>query len=413
MGKLLRYSCCLCSSIFVCYFSFCLPVEAKSSGNCPDCKSFSKEVTRSDQLPENIQGSENSCYLTGYVQSLVDMHFLDSRVQVVVEDGVAYLFSLPVDTVVSTAIIDFIRDLPFISSVEVCDCSYQECCKRSAYRNGCPALPKQKALGTEIVFGKEGLWLPQNTILFAPLIADPRQVTNSAGIRFNEKVIGNRVGSAIFGGDFILLRLFDVTPLHGDLDIGIQGGVFSVFDLDHPDSCMVNSDFFVAGLLGFAVDKWSLRFRLWHLSSHLGDEFLLTHPNFPRFNLSDEGVDLFVSLRYNAQIRVYGGLGYIVSRDLTFPERPLYIEAGAELRPFGLREGNLHAQPIFAMHFRFWEEQKFGIDQTYIVGMEWSKFRDVGRKIRAFVEYHQGFSKEGQFVREPCNYYGFRLTYGF
>ncbi|EPP30413.1 hypothetical protein CP8484711_0528B, partial [Chlamydia psittaci 84-8471/1] len=75
-----------------------------------------------------------------------------------------------------------------------------------SYREDRPILPKQKALGTEIVCGKEGVWLPQNTILFAPLIADPRQVTNSAGIRFNEKVVGNRVGSAIFGGDFILLR---------------------------------------------------------------------------------------------------------------------------------------------------------------------------------------------------------------
>ncbi|WP_032739943.1 DUF1207 domain-containing protein, partial [Chlamydia psittaci] len=85
----------------------------------------------------------------------------------------------------------------------------------------------------------------------------------------------------------------------------------------------VNSDFFVAGLLGFAVDKWSFRLRLWHLSSHLGDEFLLTHPDFPRFNLSDEGIDVFASLHYNPQIRLYGGVGYIISRDLTFPERPL------------------------------------------------------------------------------------------
>ncbi len=411
MGRLLRYGCRFCSLVFIGYFSSCVTAGAQEAGRCPDCESFKKAVHRSDQLPENIQESENGCYLTGYVQALVDMHFLDSCTQVVVENNVAYLFSLPVDTVLSNAIIEFIKDLPFIASVEICTRSYQECCK--SYREDRPILPKQKALGTEIVCGKEGVWLPQNTILFAPLIADPRQVTNSAGIRFNEKVVGNRVGSAIFGGDFILLRLFDVSRFHGDVDIGIQGGVFSVFDLDHPDSCMVNSDFFVAGLLGFAVDKWSFRLRLWHLSSHLGDEFLLTHPDFPRFNLSDEGIDVFASLHYNPQIRVYGGVGYIISRDLTFPERPLYIEAGAELRPFGLREGNLHAQPIFAMHFRFWEEQHFGIDQTYILGMEWSKFRDVGRKIRAFVEYHQGFSKEGQFVREPCNYYGFRLTYGF
>ncbi|EPP35423.1 hypothetical protein CP10139811_1016 [Chlamydia ibidis] len=411
MGKRLFCSCCFCGFLFISGILCSSEVATRQTHSCPDCESLSKSVGRADQLPENVCASDDSCYFTGYVQALIDMHFLDSSAQVVVENSTAYLFSLPVDYALSEAIISFVRDLPFISSVEVCDRPYHDYCQVVADAHS--RLPREKGIGTEIVCGKEGVWLPQNTILFSPLIADPRQVTNSAGIRFNDKVVGNRVGSAIFGGDFILLRLFDVTRFHGDLDIGIQGGVFSVFDLDHPEACMVNSDFFVAGLLGFAVNQWSFRFRLWHLSSHLGDEFILTHPKFPRFNLSDEGVDLFASLRYNDQIRVYGGLGYIISRDLSFPEKPVYVEAGAELRPFGLREGNLHAQPIFAMHFRFWEEQNFGIDQTYILGMEWSKFQDFGRKIRAFVEYHQGFSKEGQFVREPCNYYGFRLTYGF
>lgn len=388
-------------------------LDAKTPRSCLDCQSFRKSVTRTGQLPENIQGSESGCYLTGYVQSLLDMHFLDSHTQVIVEGGTAYLFSLPADTTLANAIIDFVKDISFISSVEVCHESYEHACRSCGRYGEYPPLPQRKVIGSRIVFGKEGVWLPQNTILFAPLVADPRQVANSAGIRFNDKVVGNRVGATIFGGDFVILRIFDLSRFHGDLDIGLQGGVFSVFDLDHPDACMVNSDFFIASVFGFAVDRWSYRLRLWHLSSHLGDEFLLAHPNFPRFNLSDEGVDFFVSLRYNEQIRVYGGLGYIISRDLSFPEKPLYVEAGAEIRPFGLRDDNVHAQPIFAMHFRFWEEQNFGIDQTYILGMEWSKFRDIGRKIRAFVEYHQGFSKEGQFVREPCNYYGFRITYGF
>lgn len=406
MRKAFRFY-CYWSGLFLCGYFGSSPRNLGAS--CLECEYQNKATLRTDQLPENLWSDEDSCFLTGYTQALLDMHFLDSRTQVIVENNTAYLFSLPVDAILSEAIINFIKELPFISAIEVCVRPYRE----SLCQGNTPLLPKEKSLGTYIVCGKEGVWLPQNTLLFAPLIADPRQVTNSAGIRFNEKVIGNRVGSAIFGGDFVFLRLFDVSRFHGDLDIGLQGGVFSVFDLDHPEACMVNSDFFVSGVLGFAVHKWSYRLRLWHLSSHLGDEFLLTHPAFPRYNLSDEGIDLFVSYRYTPHIRLYGGVGYIISRDLTFPERPLYCEWGAELRPFGLRESNLHAQPIFAMHFRCWEEQHFGIDQTYILGMEWAKFQDVGRKVRAFLEYHQGFSKEGQFVREQCNYYGFRLSYGF
>lgn len=397
----------LCCAFFLTSVSF-----AQSPKTCQQCRGKSKEVIRSDQLPAQILESDSDCFHTGYVQALLDMHFLDSQCQVVVNSGVAHLFSLPTDPASAEAIVQFVQDLPFISSVEICEASYVTYHKDSL-RLERPKLPKRRTIGSKILFGKEGVWLPQNTLLFSPLIADPRQVTNSAGIRFDDEAIGNCVGSAIFGGDFIFLRLFDLTCLHGDLDIGLQGGVFSVFDLRNPEACMVNSDFFVSALLGFAFDRWSFRFRLWHLSSHIGDEFLISNKDFNRFNLSDEGIDCFAAWRFSSQIRFYGGLGYIVSRDLSFPEKPFYAETGVELRPFGLREDNIHAQPVLAMHFRFWEEQNFDVDQTYILGMEWSKFRDIGKKFRAFAEYHQGFSKEGQFVREKTSYYGVRVSYGF
>ncbi|WP_213318627.1 DUF1207 domain-containing protein [Chlamydiifrater volucris] len=409
-------------------FAEALESECFERKECPECRLDNVEIVRTDQIPERLELCPNDRYVTGYVQALLDMHYVDCRVRTVVLSGKAYLFSLPNDDCLATDIVCFVQDIPCINSVEAVSCHYED-----FLRENCPVsvegkivditllensnknpLPACRSVRSPILFGKEGVWLPQNTVLFQPLVADPRQVTTSASIRFDDKVIGSRVGSAVFGGDIILLRLFDVGCLRGDLDLGIQCGVFSVFDLEHPDACMVNSDFFVGLLFGYAFDKWSCRLRMWHLSSHLGDEFLLTHPNFPRFNLSDEGIDFFLSYTHNHALRLYGGVGYIVNRDLTFPEKPLYFECGSEIRPFGLRdrENNLYAQPIMAMHFRFWEEQDFGLDQTYVVGMEWSRFRDVGRKIRALLEYHEGFSKEGQFIREPSRYYGFRLMYG-
>ncbi len=65
------------------------------------------------------------------------------------------------------------------------------------------------------------------------------------------------------------------------------------------------------------------------------------------------------------------------------------------------------------MHFRSWEEHDFDVDQTYALGVEWSNIKGTTRKVRIFVEYHDGFSKEGQFVRERSNYVEIRTTYGF
>ncbi|MEZ5315635.1 MAG: DUF1207 domain-containing protein [Chlamydiales bacterium] len=261
----------------------------------------------------------------------------------------------------------------------------------------------------------KAIWLPQNTVLFHPLIADPRQVMNAAALRLNDNVIGKHVGAASFGGDFIIIRLKDILYWHGDMDLGIQAGIFSVFDLDHIEACMVNTDFFASLLATYAFDRWSFRLRWWHISSHLGDEYLLSNPGFDRCNLSDEGVDFFASYQFGYAVRVYGGMGYIYSRDQEFPEEPLYFEGGAEIRIFSGKDrfNRLYIQPFLAMNFRTWEEHDYDIDQTYALGVEWSKLQGVGQKFRVWMEYHNGFSKEGQFVKERADYLALKINYGF
>lgn len=99
------------------YFTLLQAAFAKEPNSCPDCQNNWKEVTHTDQLPENIIHADDACYHSGYVQALIDMHFLDSCCQVIVENQTAYLFSLPTDDVTHNAIINLIKDLPFIHSV--------------------------------------------------------------------------------------------------------------------------------------------------------------------------------------------------------------------------------------------------------------------------------------------------------
>jgi hypothetical protein len=399
---------------FVAFFLFlvCLPLAAEEeiAGCISDyyCNDVIPQ-TRSDNIPQTHITDVSDEFLTGYLQALIDMHYYEFQVKVIVQDGIAYLFYLPNNELLAESIIGFIHGVPCIVSVERMDClpedyfySEPECA--TYYDSMCSPCADLS-----------GIWFPQSTVLFAPLIADPRQVTNSAALRFNDDVVGKHVGAISFGDDFPIYRWLDVFWWHGDLQLDIEAGIFAVFDLDHPSACMFNTDFFVALMPTYAVDRWSYRFRLWHLSSHVGDEFLLANPNFDRCNVSDEGVDFFASYQFCRPIRIYGGIGYIITRDREFPEGPLYFECGAEVRAFGCRDcyNKLYIQPFLAMHFRSWEEHSFSIDQTYALGVEWSKIQGVGRRFRLFMEYHDGFSKEGQFVREKTNYMAIRMTYGF
>lgn len=361
-------------------------------------------LQRSDNIPQTHLAGQDDAYLTGYLQSLVDMHYCEFGVIVEVSGPKVYVSNLPKNECVKESIISFIGNIPCVEEVVV----VAPCCEM--WTPPCENMlsPLREA---------KGIWLPQMTVLFQPLVADPRQVTNSAALRFNDKAIGKHVGAVSFGDEFIVYRWLDLWKWHGDLEWGVEAGVFAVFDLDHPEACHTNTDFFVAGLLNYALDRTSFRFRLWHLSSHLGDEFLLSLPNphAHRKNLSDEGVDLFISYQFCRPVRLYAGIGDIFDRDKSFPEKPIYFEFGTEIRVFGERDcfNKLYVQPFLAMHFRTWQEHNWSLDQTYCLGVEWSKLQGVGRKFRIFGEYHDGFSKEGQFCKFRTHYAAVRLEYGF
>jgi len=378
--------------------------------------------TRSDNIPQTHVADMCDEYLTGYIQALVDMSYYEFEVRTIVRGGVVYVFNLPNNELIASSILCFIYDIPCVNCIQRVSCCTNDFI--AALGQSDPVAAREIAVSQSYLSmcqnpadkcSIKGIWLPQNTVLFPPLIADPRQVTNGASLRFNDKVVGKHVGAVFFGDDFIFLRLKDVLCFHGDMDLGIEAGIFAVFDLDHPEACMFNTDFYVAALASYAFDRWAFRFRFWHLSSHIGDEFLIAHPDFDRRNLSDEGLDLFVSYQFGRAVRVYAGVGYIWDRDKEFPEHPLYVEGGAEIRVFGGRDcfNKLYVQPFFAMHFRSWEEHNHDLDQTYALGVEWSKIQGVGRKFRLFLEYHNGFCKEGQFVRERSDYVALKVTYGF
>ena len=371
----------------------------------PDfCCDSAVPQTRSDQIPQTHVAAVSDEYLSGYVQALIDMHYFEFQVKAVVRSHIAYLYNLPNNDVLASSIVCFIADIPCIQCVERVEC-IPVCCEGVAVACNepcgtdelCCDFPQPPSCDILYPCGDiDGIWFPQTTVLFAPLIADPRQPIYSAALRYRDRVIGRHVGSATFGDDFPIYRWKDLFCWHGDLQIGVEAGIFAVFDLDAGSNSLVNTDYFASIPLTYAFDRWSFRFRIWHMSCHIGDEFLLIHPGFERCNVSDEGADFFTSYQCGG-VRLYAGAGYIFRRDESFPKKPLFVEYGTELRFFGLREclSKLYMQPFLAMHFRNWEEHNFNFDATYLLGVEWSTLQGVGRKFRLFFEYHNGFCERG------------------
>ena len=60
-----------------------------------------------------------------------------------------------------------------------------------------------------------------------------------------------------------------------------------------------------------------------------------------------------------------------------------------------------------------WQQQHWDLNQFYKLGYEISKMQGVGRKMRVYVEYHRGYSYEGQFFNKKTQYGQVGLSWGF
>ncbi len=152
--------------------------------------------------------------------------------------------------------------------------------------------------------------LPQGQ-LFGALIADPKTP------RFDTSVLqvssGDRsttVWAAAFGESFGLVRWG--TAQRG-VQLDLSGGVFAQFDLGTPSADLVNADYVIGLPLTFRAGGLSAQLRLYHQSSHLGDEFLI-NTRTQRVNLTFESVEWLTSYERHGW-RVYGGGEYLVHRE--------------------------------------------------------------------------------------------------
>ncbi len=366
-------------------------------------------LTRADSLPEEDFEGMTDTYLEGYIQALLDMHYYEQRVLVTVKDHHVYLANLPKNDLLANSILSFVKGVPGVKSVEIKDLSPEELAKRQKQTE----MPRVR-----------GVWFPQSTVLYQPMIADPREPMYYVAYRGGDKVVGRVAAAVAMGDDFPVFRWRDIMPWHGDMQIGIQASIWAVFNYrniphryNHETCELVNTDYLVGIPVTYAVDRWSFRARIYHISSHLGDEFLVNHPDFlhKRKNPSFEAVDFFTSYQFSGGLRGYFGPGVIIHSDRSFRMKYLYVEYGMELRLFGrkLDYHRLYGTPFLAIHLENWQVRHWSLDTTIKVGYELSKMQGIGRKMRIYADYHQGFSYEGQFFKKRVKYGEVGLSWGW
>jgi hypothetical protein len=268
---------------------------------------------------------------------------------------------------------------------------------------------RYEGIGEKSNSGASALELfPENDV-FRPLWADPKQPQffmswQSTHIRSNIVNVNTpthvNLGTVGFGENFGLVGKRNGCD---GWQVGILPGVFAQFNLDSGSTDLINADYVIGIPVSFRSGLFSTRLRLFHQSSHLGDEFLLNNPGVNRVNLSFEVVEAILSLDApGGWGRIYGGGAR------AFHVEPSNIDPNSVHWGFELR-GPTMAAPllvkpmpgtrltlVFGSDFQAFEELNWTINTNVVGGLEWGK---VGsdRRFRILVNYYHGYTPYGQF----------------
>ncbi|WP_019867054.1 DUF1207 domain-containing protein [Methylovulum miyakonense] len=250
--------------------------------------------------------------------------------------------------------------------------------------------------------------------LFKPLLADPRWAHFSASYRNyqNNSFDGENIAAVSFGETIPIYRS-NFGQSNVQWETGLQAGVFSDFNLGTKSKDLVNTDFIASLYASMRAGQFSAFARLYHQSSHLGDEFLLrkTNDKFHRVNLSYEGLDLKLSYELPFGVRFYGGGGGMFDREPS-TLKPWLTQYGLEFRsPWRLDFAAL--RPVVAADFKNFEENNWHTDISARAGFEFENLQVLGRKLQILGEYFNGYSPSGQFYKEKVEYFGVGAHYHF
>jgi hypothetical protein len=250
-------------------------------------------------------------------------------------------------------------------------------------------------------------------LIFCPLVADPKDVHSflsylSGDFAVLTDTVFNpdaNLASVGLGDSFGIFRIAGQEPPNG-LQLDLEGGVFSQFNLDEPSFDLINADYLVGFPVTYRFEGFSTRLRLYHQSSHLGDEFILSR-NPERENFSFEALELITS-QEAGWLRAYAG-GELFFRRIPVVVASRLIHGGLELRP---TTGMIRL--VAALDVKVIEQVDWKVAWSARSGIEMARVPSPGhpaRVVSLLASYYDGPAPYGQFYRNDIRYWGLGLHF--
>lgn len=251
-----------------------------------------------------------------------------------------------------------------------------------------------------------GWWLLPEGLLYKSYVAGEKEPRFSSA--FLAEQGGDVLWDSVLGGRVGLVRYGTQRGIQPEgVQLDIEGGAF-VRLLPTEERDVQAVDFRMGVPLTYREGPFQAKFGYYHISSHLGDEFLLKNPGFDRINYVR---DAFVI-----------GVGYFPIDSLR-----LYAEAswafftGREGAPWdfqtGLEWGSpeptaIYGSPFFAMNVLLREETDWSGSLNVLAGWQWRGFTS-DHVFRAGLQYFTGKNNQYSFTQDNQTLIGAGIRYDY
>ncbi|MGD9854962.1 MAG: DUF1207 domain-containing protein [Planctomycetaceae bacterium] len=168
------------------------------------------------------------------------------------------------------------------------------------------------------------------------------------------------------------------------------------------------TDFRIGTVITWRRHATSLKGGIYHISSHVGDEFLERNPGFQRRNYSRDALLFGVYQRLTDELAAYGEIAYGVRND--GGSEPIEAQFGAEYSSLAAIEPG--GGPFAAVNVHLREEFDFGGGLNILAGWEW-RGPDSNRRFRVGGQYYTGKEIQWSFFDEDVTLYGAGIWYDF
>lgn len=249
--------------------------------------------------------------------------------------------------------------------------------------------------------------LPERNI-YRAYLADPRQCRSGIKLEFPLRA-GDHVKIENTLGSYRPLALWTNPNDPGEeAEFFLESAVFSRFDISESWD-MDAADYKFGFPLVYKKDTVALKWEIYHLTSHIGDEFLTRGAGNGRSRDS-----------YHLEEMVFGGAW------TPEPEFRFYAEAGfAVYHGTDTGSGRLQAgaewlgqpwkgwlTPYAAMDFSSRNEQDWALNSTFATGI-WVRGKSGSNGLRFAVEYYRGRDQQTQFKNLHEQYLAFNISADF